>query len=219
MSVAQLTEWRAQVKSEYAAFGAFQKHADEAKRALGAKKPFEHSKQLLAELPKLGALTKRLHDIAGKGLGQPEKKLEDSGELFRLKMQMQLSDKDKDHVTKEYLAARASMAGLTGRGEELAEELNDIGRSASSRRMLSLHFREDFGKLMKAVTDNKMKGQLFENVEAFAAAEGGLGGVHQAAEHAAKKIEEGIGEMRKKIEQLVKWFEEAVKEAEKAKKK
>jgi hypothetical protein len=216
--------WVAQLPSLWASYNTFESNAAAAKSAISGKKPFEQSKQVQGELKKLEGLTKTLRDIASRGIGEPEKKLE-VADILKMMPQLEGTDKDRDEAVKKFRLAQLSAAQFTDNGKELSTRLKLIAKSAATRRDTATQLRDQFGKLMENVPDptgSAIKAKLFEGYEAFEEAGGALGGVASAANDAAKKVDVGVEATRKKWEGLTKAFEEAYKKGDavrKAKKK
>lgn len=220
MSVA-LATWAKELYNAYDAYKSFEKHSEAAKRAVNGKKPYEQSKEVEAELSKLNDLSKKLRDIASKGIGEPEKSLEWS-DVAKMIKQLEGSDKDRDQAVKSFRLIQLSGAEFTDQGDELSASIKKIADSAGKRRDAAVAIRDDFKELVEKFPDptgDVIKLQFFECYQAFEAASGALGNVASAAADAAKRVDKDVEAARKKNKDLAKAFEDAYKASEKARKK
>lgn len=217
---ATLITWLKEINSAYGKYKSFEKHSEAAKRAANGQKPYEQRKEVQAELTHLEVLSKKLREIASKGIGEPEKSLEFK-DLLPMIQQLEGTDKERDEAVKKFRLMQLSRVEFTDKGAELSAALKKIAESAGARRDVANTIRDQFAKLVETFPDptgSTIKVMLFECYEAFEAAGGALAGVASAAEDGVKKIDKEVEAARKKTDGMVKAFEGAYKTSEKVRK-
>jgi len=220
MSAVAVATWIKEIITAYSAITSFDKHADAARDAVKGEKPYAGSKEALAELKKLDSLAKKLRDIASKGIGEPDKKLE-LKDLLPMFQKLEGTDKERDEATLKFQLTQLSSAELIDKGKELSAEAKKIADSAGKRRDAAVKIRDQFAKLLETFPDptgSSIKVMLFESHEAFETASGALASVASAAEDAVKKVDKEVEALSKKHKDMAKTFEEALKTSDKARK-